>query len=127
MKSILIADAAINFILGVLLIIFPYGIAKWLGIPDPSTHFYINILGAVFIGITIALLIGAAGNKNTSGGLGFLGAVSINLCGGIMLALWLVFGKLNLSVDGLIVLWLLVAILIFVSALEIIHFYSLKK
>jgi 4-amino-4-deoxy-L-arabinose transferase-like glycosyltransferase len=128
MKTILFIDATINFILGVLLIVFPSGIINWLGVPDSPTSFYPNILGAIFIGITIALIINVTGNKhNNSSGLGFLGAVSINLCGGAMLLLWLIFGDLNLSVNGLIFLWLLVIILILVSTIELIHFSRSKK
>ena len=128
MKLILIIDAIINFILGVLLIIFSPGIVEWLGLPASSTTFYPNILGAVFIGITIALIIDVTGKKDKSTtGLGFLGAISINICGGIMLAVWLLFGSMNLPERGLIFLWLLVGILIVVSAIELIHFYHRRE
>ena len=63
MKTILLIDALINFILGILLLIFSPAIVSWLGIPSSSTSFYPNILGAVFLGITIALLIDVTGKK----------------------------------------------------------------
>lgn len=122
MKTVLFIDAIINFILGVLLLLFSPVLAGWLGIPSSPTAFYPNILGAVFIGITIALLINVFGRRNNiSDGLGLTGAISINLCGGIILALWLFFGKLELPAKGFIFLWLLVLILIIVSVVELIH------
>lgn len=128
MKIILLVDALINFALGVLLLIFSPAIANWLGIPLSSTSFYPNILGAIFIGITIALLIDAIRKKGHSNmGLGLLGAISINLCGGTMLAIWLIFGDLRLPARGLIILWTLVVILVIVSVTELIHFGQLKK
>jgi hypothetical protein len=128
MKIILLVDALINFALGVLLVIFSPAIANRLGIPLSSTSFYPNILGAIFIGITIALLIDAIRKKGHGNmGLGLLGAISINLCGGTMLAIWLIFGDLRLPARGLIILWTLVVILVIVSVTELIHFGQLKK
>ncbi|MFC2137448.1 hypothetical protein ACFLTE_04670, partial [Bacteroidota bacterium] len=107
-----------NFILGILLLFFSKGIIHFLGVPNTDQYFYPNILGAVLFGIGIALLIEHF--KKTSGltGLGLGGAVIINMCGGIVLALWLLFGHLNLPLKGKIFLWLLVFILIIVSSVE---------
>ena len=128
MKMILFVDAIINFVLGVLLLIFSPEIASWLGVPLSSTSFYPNILGAIFIGITIALLIDVKGKKdNGNMGLGLLGAISINLCGGTMLALWLILGDLELPVRGFIILWTIVIILIIVSVTELIHIVHSEK
>ena len=121
MKVILIVDAVINFVLGVLLLLFSPTIVAWLGVPPSSTSFYPNILGAIFIGITIALVIGAS-EPNSVIGLGLMGAISINLCGGLVLALWLVFGRLHLPTRGFVFLWALVAILIIVSLAELLRF-----
>ena len=55
-----------------------------------------------------------------SSGLGLAGAVSINLCGGIVLAAWLVFGSLALPLRGQILLWALVVLLLSLSTFEII-------
>ena len=85
-------------------------------------------MGAVFLGITIALLIDVTGKKNYENkGLGLPGAICINLCGGTVLALWLVFGNLELPAKGFIILWLLVIILIIVSVIELIHFGNSKE
>ena len=128
MKMILFIDAIINFALGVLLLIFSPAIASWLGVPLSSTSFYPNILGAIFIGITIALLIDVKGKKDSGNmGLGLLGAISINLCGGTMLALWLILGDLELPVRGFIILWTIVIILIIVSVTELIHIVHSEK
>ena len=128
MKIILIIDASINFLLGVLLIIFSPKLVNLLGVPVSSTNFYPNILGAIFIGITIALIIEVSGSKNfDSMGLGFLGAISINLCGGVMLALWLMFGAMNIPTKGFVLLWLLVVILILVSTFELTHYIRAKQ
>jgi hypothetical protein len=121
-KIILVIDAVINFILGLLLLLFSGGIVNALGIPSSSTNFYPNILGGVFVGITVALLIVAFGKStNHFTGLGLIGAISINLCGGLVLALWLIFGKMNLPDKGFIVLWSLVAVLIILSLAELLH------
>lgn len=123
MGIILIVDAVINFALGLLLLLFSPAIVRWLGVPPSSTSFYPNILGAIFIGITIALVISAAGSKSRRGtGLGLMGAISINLCGGTTLALWLIFGRLHIPTKGFIFLWILVAILIVVSLAELLRF-----
>lgn len=128
MKIILIVDAVINFVLGLLLLLFSPTIVNWLGVPPSSTSFYPNILGAIFIGITIALVIGATGPiSRRSSGLGLTGAIAINLCGGITLALWLVFGRLQIPTKGFIFLWALVVILVVVSLTELIHFGRSKK
>ena len=121
-KIILIVDAAINFALGILLLLFSSSVVTTLGIPPSSSGFYPNILGAVFIGITIALLIGASGKGDIRrSGLGLFGAIAINLCGGSALALWLIFGHLDLPARGLAFLWSLVAVLIVLSTAELVH------
>lgn len=128
MRIILVVDAVINFLLGMLLLLFSPTIVEWLGVPPSSTNFYPNILGAVFIGITIALVIGASGTRSTqTNGLGLMGAISINLCGGIALALWLIFGRLNLPTKGYAFLWALVAILLLVSITELLRYGLIKS
>ncbi len=122
MKStiILLVDAVINLVLGLLLMLFTPGIVKFLGVPAADMKFYPNILGAVLFGIGIALIIEAYRKDKGCIGLGLIGAICINLCGGIILALWLIFGKLNLPLHGFIFLWTLVFILVFLSSLELV-------
>lgn len=120
---LLLIDSFINLVLGILLIIFPIGVVRWMGLPIPATHFYVNILGAVFIGIALALAWEARRSSNTPElvGLGVIGAAAINLCGGAMLAVWLITGKLALTLAGSIFLWLLLILLMGISALELIQ------
>lgn len=119
-RILLFIDAVINLALGILLLTFTPGIIKFLGVPSADLNFYPNILGAVLFGIGIALLIEVLKKKEIHTGLGLWGAVSINICGGIVLALWLIFGNLNLPLKGLIFLWVLVVILAGISLLELI-------
>ena len=120
MKSsiILLIDAVVNFSLGIFLLLFPYKFVEFLGIPLIEKPFYPNILGAVLLGIAIALLIENYKKEKTVTGLGFVGAVVINLCGGIVLAFWLISGNLEIPLRGYIILWSLVCVLVFLSSIE---------
>ena len=125
----LLIDAVINLILAVLLLSFSPKTADFFGVPSSHINFYPNILGAVFLGITIALIIEAyrkPANINT-GGLGLTGAVCINLCGGFVLLLWLIFGNLDLPVKGNIFLWSLDIILLLISSIELLNIVKKKR
>lgn len=120
-KGILLADAVVNLLLGVLLVGFNPGLAETLGVPASDTRFYPSILGAVFIGVTLALVVEALRSPGgESAGLGLVGAICINLCGGVALGLWLSLGDLNLPLRGSVLLWSLVAGLIVLSGLELV-------
>lgn len=116
--TLLKADAAINLILGILLMAFPAGLVKALGIPMPGTPFYATILGGVLFGIGLALLLECYRKSNRFVGLGLGGAIAINLCGGFVLAAWLLSDKLTLPLRGHIFLWFLVLLLVGISLLE---------
>ena len=118
-KSILLIDAIINFLLAFLLGIFPKGVIGFLGLPVVSNPFYASILGGVFFGIGIALLISRSANNKRADGLGLRGALAINLSGGSVLALWLLFGSLDVPTHGKIIMWVLVVILFVLSAVEL--------
>lgn len=119
MKSsvLLTLDAVINILLGILLLIFSTNVVTFLGVPESENAFYPNILGAVLFGIGIALFVE---RFRGSDGLGLIGAISINLCGGIVLMVWLILGNLELTVHGLVFLWALVLILVGISTVELI-------
>lgn len=117
-STLLKADAAINLILGILLMAFPAGLVKALGIPVPGTPFYATILGGVLFGIGLALLVECYRKSNRFVGLGLGGAIAINLCGGFVLAAWLLSDKLTLPLRGHIFLWFLVLLLVGISLLE---------
>jgi hypothetical protein len=113
-------DALVNFALGILLIAFPRDLVRALGIPDADCGFYPGILGGVLVGIGVALWLEARRRDAETRGLGLAGAVVINLCGGAVLAGWLLFGGLDLPVRGRVLLWALVAVLIGLSTAELV-------
>lgn len=124
-SKVLIVDALINLILGILLIIFPIKVIGLLGVPMVEHSFYPSILGGVLTGIGIALLIEHFRGLGGMVGLGLGGAIAINLCGGLILATWLVSGKLVIPFRGQVVLWVLVITLVAISGIEL--FVHLKK
>ena len=119
-KNVLLVDALINFIIGILLLAFSKPLTDFLGVPYSEVYFYPNILGGILIGIAVALVIEYKRKPDGLVGLGFGGAVAINLCAGFILALWLIFGNLNLPIKGTLFLWLLVIILVGISSVELI-------
>lgn len=115
-SRLLLIDAIINLVLGVLLIFFPGPVVAILGVPGVESAFYPSILGAVLFGIGIALLV----ERGAGGGLGLRGAVAINLSGGVVLVFWLLFGHLQLPLRGLVFLWALAAVLVGISTVELV-------
>ncbi len=126
-STLLTIDALINLALGILLILFPFDITRVLGVSVPENAFYTSILGAVLVGIGLALLIEAFLHPARMRGLGLGGAISINLCGAIILVIWLVGGKLNLPLRGNVFLWGLVIVLISISTLEGLAQFRFRK
>ncbi len=126
-SSLLTIDAGINLILGILLVLtIPYAnqISQIFGVPAVANPFYPSLLGAVLIGIGLALLVEVnRTNPRQFVGLGLGGAVVINLCGGAVLIGWLIFGNLQLSLTGMLFLWFLGLILVAISGVELVmHF-----
>jgi hypothetical protein len=117
---LLTIDGIINLALGILLLLFPLGMAEILGVPKSNLNFYPTILGAVIFGIGIALLIERYGFKRDIRGLGLGGAIVINLCGAIALLIWLVSTPLNIPLRGYVVLWSIVIIVLSVGIVEIL-------
>jgi hypothetical protein len=119
-RLLLFVDASINLSLGTLLFLFPQSLVDFLGVPSTDLRFYPNILGAVLFGIGLALLIEIYQRPKGMVGLGLGGAIAINVCGGVALALLLILEELDLPLRGIIFLWGLVLILIVISAVELI-------
>jgi hypothetical protein len=120
-KTTLLLDAGINLVLGILLVVFNPTLVDSLGVPASSTRFYPSILGAVLIGIALALMVEALRPaKAEMIGLGLVGASCINLSGGLALAAWLLFGALTLPLRGKVLLWSLVGVLVVLSGLELL-------
>ena len=123
-KLLILIDSIINFLLGIVLLAYSESIIRFFGLPEIDHYFYPNILGAVLFGIGIALLIEYK-RKNAFFGLGLGGAIAINMSGGTILLLWLIWGDLSIPIQGSIILWVLDFLLIGISAFEL--FASLRK
>lgn len=125
-RSVLICiDAVVNLLLGLLLIVFPYDVAKFVGVPNVDSAFYPSILGAVLFGIGVALVLEFV--KSPFRGLGLAGAVSINMLGGAVLACWLLLGELKIPLRGYVFLWTLVALLFGLSGVELLSLRTKPK
>lgn len=118
-KTLLVADAAVNLVLGVLLLLFPAGIVNLLGLPPTSTNFYAGILGAVLFGIGIALLIECYGETKNVRGLGLGGAIAINFCGAGVLLCWLVLVPFDIPLRGKLILWTIAIGVIAIGVVEL--------
>ena len=123
-KLLILIDSIINFFLGIVLLVYSDSVVSFFGLPETDHYFYPNILGAVLFGIGIALLI-EYNRKKEFFGLGLGGAIAINMFGGTVLLLWLIWGNLNIPIQGAIILWVLDFLLIGISAFELFAF--LKK
>ncbi len=113
---LLLLDGVINLALGLLLLFFPATWVDWLGLPPAGPAFYPGVLGGVLVGIGLALLVERSGRAR---GLGLVGAMLINLCGGFALAGWLLLGGLQLGARGTLFLWALVVLLVGISGVEL--------
>ena len=117
---LLIIDGIVNLSLGVLLLLFPFGISEILGVPESKLNFYPTILGGVIFGIGIGLLVERYGLKNKIRGLGLGGAIAINLCGALVLLIWLIIDPFTLPLRGYVILWSIAIIVLFLGIMEII-------
>ncbi len=115
-STLLELDGIGNVLLGLPLVVYPTGVAQLLGIPFADAAFYPIILGAVFIGIGLALLVERFSTRVK--GLGLGGALSINLTFGVVLGIWLLASRVDLPMRGSILLWLLVVVLVGISVFE---------
>lgn len=119
-RVLLTVDAAINLILGGLILAFPAGMRELLGMPPVVSYFYTTILGAVIFGVGIALLVELIGASRSISGLGLGGAVAINLCGGGALLVWLIVSPVDLPLRGAIILWIVAVVVVVVGIIELI-------
>jgi hypothetical protein len=119
-SKLLLVDALINLVLGILLATFPKSVVVFLGVPESSTEFYPSILGAVLIGIAVALVIEYFRKPTRPAGLGLYGAIAINLLGAVFLIGWLLLGGLTIPMRGQMFLWAIAGVLIGISLVELI-------
>jgi len=115
----LVIDGVVNVLLGILLLLSPAGVLDLLGLPATSTYFYPSILGAVLLGIGVALFIEVYGTRRAFAGLGLAGAITINLFGGGALLVWLLAGQIEIPTRGRIVLWCVVIAVLAIGLIEV--------
>ena len=118
-KILLLIDCIVNVILGMVLLLFPFGIIELLGLPSTNTHFYPTILGAVIFGIGIALFVELIGFSKHMRGLGCSGAIAINIVGSCVLICWLIFGSLVIPLKGKIILWVIGIVVLLIGIAEL--------
>ena len=118
-KNLLLIDGVFNLVLGLLLLLFPLGVADFFGVPQPESNFYPTILGGVIFGIGIALLIERYGFDDQIRGLGLGGAIAINICGSLVLLGWLIFTPPMIPLRGLILLWAIGVIVLGIGVVEL--------
>lgn len=117
--ALLIIDGIINLVLGILLLLVPFGMASFLGLPEPVSFLYPCVFGGVLFGIGISLLLEVGGGAKGVRGLGMAGAIVINFCGACALLGWLLMTPLDLPVRGRILLWSIVGVVLLVGIVEL--------
>jgi hypothetical protein len=119
-EILLSVDGYINVILGILLLLFPLGMSEILGVPKSNTDFYPTILGGVIFGIGIALFIERYGFRYKIRGLGLGGAIAINICGALVLLIWLLINPFDLPLKGYIILWIIAIVVLLIGIVELV-------
>jgi hypothetical protein len=112
-------DSAINLLLGVALLGMPQATIAFLGLPAADEIFYVSILGAVLIGIGIALWVERKNDERWRG-LGLFGALVINLVAGGVVCVWLVIDPFAIPTRGYVVLWTVAIVVVGTGAAELI-------
>jgi hypothetical protein len=116
----LLIDGIVNLLLGMLLLLFPFGVAQVFGVPQVNSNFYPTILGAVIFGIGISLLLEVYGKPRGIHGLGVPGAIVINFCGAGVLTMWLIIVPFNLPLRGYIILWTIAIVVLALGFIELL-------
>lgn len=119
-NRLLIIDGVVNMVLGTLLLLFPSGMLRLLGLPPVHHHLYTSLLGAVIFGIGVALFIELFYGDRNARGLGIAGAIAINLCGGGVLLLWLVVKPFDLPMRGQVLLWAVAILVLTIGLIELV-------
>ena len=113
---LLLADALLFLSMGAILAIVPAGTIAALGLPAGQPGFYRRLLGAALIGIGLAAMMDAL--PGGLSGLGLDGAIAVNLCVALGLAVLLLTGARKSPARGKRLLWLLVLVLLGLSAVD---------
>ena len=113
---LLLADALLFLVMGAMLAVFPAATVSAVGLPASQPAFYRRLLGATLIGVGLALMLTALPTGLI--GLGPHGAIVVNLSLAVMLAVLLLTGVGRSSRQGKPLPWLLVVVLLGLSAAE---------
>lgn len=120
---ILEIDSGINLLLGIALLGMPEATLEFFGLPATDQVFYVSILGAVLIGIGIALWVERKDDERWRG-LGLFGALVINLVAAGVLCVWLVIDPFSLPTRGYVVLWTVVVVVVGMGVAELVALMS---
>lgn len=126
-KIVLLIDATIGVALGGFLIGYPTSLVAQWGLPKVNDAFFPSVLGAVLIGVAIALIYEAVRGECDEPGLGIIGAVFVNSCGAVILMCWLFSGRLTVPIHGYLLIWFLTLILVLITGIEAIIFSGKSK
>lgn len=126
-KILLLIDGIVNIVLGLVLLAFPLGSGEILGLPSSENNFYPMILGAVLLGIGIALFIEVKDYNKGKRGLGLDGAIIINIVASVVLMIILIFKQPNISTTGLIILWAVGLSVLIIGLIEYFRDRIFKK
>ena len=123
----MLIDGIVNLAVGLVLLCYPLGIGDYLELPKSDNNFYPVILGALILSIGIALFVERKYYELGIRGLGIEGAIIINIITSSALIIFLIFGRLNLSIVGSIILWF-VGILVFtIGVVEFFRYRLLNR
>ena len=111
-------NSIINLGLGLVLLVFPSRAIALLGLPQTDTNFYVMLLGAILLGIGLALWIDWRNHARWRG-LGLAGAVAINVLGAGTLAAWLIVGPFDLPLRCYVVLRAVVVVVLGTAIAEL--------
>lgn len=117
-RFLIFLDGMINLLIGLALLLFPWGMGSLLGLPVSNTNFYPIILGAVIFGIGLALMLEWKGPVEKYRGLGLEGAITINFMGGGALLIWLLITPLQIPIRGIIILGIVSLVVLLVGLIE---------
>lgn len=116
-NQLLWLETLLKVLAGLPLMVAPIATAKLLGLPAPSAPLWPRLLGALLVGVGLAAYI--QGSTVTGKGLGFVGAIVINLLAAGVIAALLVLDRAAQTTRGRSVLWVTVVILVLLSLLEL--------
>ena len=102
---------------GLALLMAPKIVAKTLGLPPVGSAFWPRALGSVLLGTALAVLLGAWLARTN--GLGLAGAATINMAAAVSIISELSVGTTGMARRGRWFLWLLAAVLLILSLVEI--------